>query len=416
MFNSFTNRSSDEVLTIVRYNVPALAIIPEYTKAREFTVEDARMLLDGINDGTIRHNTTSMVEITRGRLYALVAVLEDEKRYFAEHGEFREGFQTADEGITIDGIDANIKAMHKGIASIDKYKDELKLTVYPELIKSLVEMSEKKDILDVFRLIQYTGLIKIRGQVLFDMKHIIDKFDLYDLDWSFVRMVLEKFLKFYLDHYEGRKQRFENNKRILIEPEHILLGMDSEMRVVMDVVCPELLVEKNKNSMLNIDIGVVINEESYGFTVYGEHITDVVIPGGNIFQGLFDNVVVSEAPEHTTIIYHESWVREFKALMPLIIKLSTTSFVRNQEFESDLCDKIQILTSAGVRLTEVQSKLLVDTLVGVHKKITNTDLLSGIVYILLSPHGDNLEKYSEKFDFSLDVERMIPLVRQYDVV
>jgi hypothetical protein len=334
-------------------------------------------------------------------MVANVEEYEKESNYFKEHGETSEAFKVKDDEISIEYFDHLIEVTKEGIKDVDEFKETAVVSIVPLLITSLKTLIENPDTLQAARALQYTALIKLRGQMMFTLQTLMSggrMFYIVERE-GFFYSVLSRLLKFYLKYYEYRIKYKMESRLLIIDPSHVLICFDSEMRIITDVSCPQLLLKNNKNSLFNLDLGLILKDGGFDVSVNNETVQVAEVEDTNPFQ----DVIASELPGHTTAIYKSSWTQELQAMLKIILTLATSVEKFSEERVGDLCDKIFMLVNEGVTLTPSQVRMLVGE--------EASELAVGLVHILLSDESGEGTLFV-KTDFGTDVERMLRFITQ----
>jgi hypothetical protein len=400
MNNSFVNKATGDVYAIVIYSIPPLATIPEWTSAKELNIDDMTIIVEGIKNNTIKNNVFVTMLITRDHMKNLLVTYEKEKEYFEETGMWSSRFKHLDDQVSIEMLYNIIRSMGEMIEGIEHYVERAAGTMIPQYIQHVENLIKDPDIYKSTRAIQYSSLIHMKGQALYDMKHLMESHDVYRYNVSFQHMILSKFLQFYVEHYDLRKKYFGTIQPIIIQPEHILVTTDATLKVIIEVVCPELLVKKNNNFILGFDLGILLKENGLGINLNDEHVTDIEVPDIDPFEG----GTLEEGPEHSQAVYRLLWLNEVKSLMPIIFRLSVINKEDTNEKVGRLADTVLVLIEEGVILSKVKAELLVSSIFE-----ESIPILEDIVYIMLSGEDDE----NVKADFSIDAQKIIECVNRY---
>jgi hypothetical protein len=412
MDNAYVNKSAAEIHTVISYSVPPLMIAPEYQGAHELMLEDLQMILNGVNEGSLKHNMVEIIQIIKKKLETTILTYESEIRYFEENGTWQKGFKKGDESLTKEGLYEVVLKLKKELENVEGFGEESLVSSIPNAISSIKDLIGDSETLKVVRLLQFNCILKMKGHVLFNLKHLLEGEIAYESlnDHLFRKMILRRLLSFYVTNFELRKKYFGTSPGMIITPANVLISMDSSMKIIMDVVCPELLLTQNPNSILGFDMGILLSNTGVGLQVGGELVENVPFDIESIFQ----NGVLEEMPSYSTTVYTFYWLQELRILLPVIIELLLPPNAAYREAMTDICDKVNLLATEGVSLKDGRIDPIIQTIIKSHvgEKYDNdetTHLIAEIIHIILSETDSD----TPKENFSEEVNKIINLISQY---
>ena len=410
MDNAFVNRSSAEIYAILYYNIPPLKIIPEYTAAHEVTVDDLQTLVTGLSDGTLRHNVLGTAGAIRRKIEDSIKELENELQYFNENGEFSEAFKLRDEENTKEALVAYIRKYREELTSMERFNEESAMKFLPMALESLKSLIDNPDAMKAVRAIQYNSIVKLKGQVLLNLKHLFDSGPLYgrEINFNYRMSILQRVLSFYVKYYPDRKKYLGTSTPMMLTPENILIGMDLSTNIIMDVSCPELLLTRNTDSLIGFDINVLLTGAGLGVKINEETVTTVPFD----VEGLFEGSTLDAMPSYSTVVYNMHWISELKVLLPIILQLIIPNEISRQEAVMDVCDKVHLLATEGVSIQSDRAFSMVSTIFKAHSadyiEQTHVQLMADIISSLLTCPDEN-----PKENFANDVVLISEIITRY---
>lgn len=251
-----------------------------------------------------------------------------------------------------------------------------------ELLRMLEYMEENELKIDG-KFIGYSGMLKIRGDRVVQYNHYGNL--LPQMPPS--TLVLRKMLEFYLEMYPLRVEHKSRIKDFVAERSDLYVGMDSDFKVVMDVVLLPLIMKNDDDNLM--DISVPIELSPFGTEIAGRRIE----------QYLTADMVDTASPP-PALCMSEFSIKELRGLLIIIFEIC---------FERDRCPKIvefgntiYSLVVGGLSI----SRRKIEVLIGSHGLTVQT-LVVEILEVILD------SKISTE-DFSDRVRKMIEVVRRHE--
>jgi hypothetical protein len=228
-----------------------------------------------------------------------------------------------------------------------------------------------------------TGFLKIRGDRVVQYNHYPNFLPQMPPN----SLILRKLLEFYLDVYPLRVEHRKDIKDYVAERKELFIGMDSQFKVVTDVVLvPLIMMNDNLHAM---DINIPIEISPFGIDIGDQHL--------NQYLSMEMVDVVGQPPK---LCMSEFSIKELRGILMIVLEIC---------FDRVTCPKIvefgnQIYSLVANGLTISRKKIEVLTTA---YELPATPLALDIIEVILDP------RISED-DFSQRVRKMIEVVRTHE--
>lgn len=247
----------------------------------------------------------------------------------------------------------------------------------------MLEFMEENEVSFDGKFMGYGGMLKIRGDRVLQYNHY--KHFLPNMPSRLI--VLRKMLEFYLEMYPLRVNHSTEIKDYVADINNLYIGMDSNYKVVTDVVLLPLIMKNDDEHAINISIPVEVTP--FGVDIAGMH------------SNQFLSADLKDTPYRPpNLCLSEFSVKELRGIMILVLEICLDKMACQKVVEFG--NKIYSLVSAGLSVSRKKIEVLMDAY-----GIEHLPLCLDIVDVILDV------SISEK-DFSERVRRMIDVIKRHE--
>lgn len=233
------------------------------------------------------------------------------------------------------------------------------------------------------RFIGYTGMLKIKGDRVLQYNHFTNFLPQMPPN----TLILRKLLEFYTEVYPLRVLHRMSIKDFSAERQDIFIGMDSEFKVVTDVVLLPLIMKNDDESVL--DVSIPVEMSPFG----------VKIAGHQLDQYLTATVVDIEG-KPPSLCMSEFSIKELRGMLMIILEICFDRVVCPVIVEYG--NKIYSLVAAGVTVSRRKLEILANAY-----DLIPDALTLDILEVILDPHL-SLDDFSER------ARKMIEVIRRHE--
>lgn len=247
----------------------------------------------------------------------------------------------------------------------------------------MLEFMEENEVSFEGKFMGYGGMLKMKGDRILQYNHY--KHFLPDMPSRLI--VLRKMLEFYVDVYPLRVKHAEKIKDYVAEINNLYICMDSNYKIVTDVVLLPLIMKNDDEHAMNISIPVEVSE--FGVDIEGFH------------SDQFLSAKLVDTPfQPPKLCLSEFSVKELRGILVLLLEICLDRSACQKVVE--FANKIYALVAAGLTVSRRKIEILMDAY-EVEKQSLTLDIIEVILDITMS----------EK-DFSQRVRKMIEIVKRYE--
>ena len=415
--STFVDKSNGKIYLLIRYSFPPLKLHESYTKGRRMTMDDFRMLSEGMKNGIVCHGTQEYCEALKAGMLATAERANEELEYYKLNGEFsNDEFKkfhndAMDRQKTITMFTDILSNIKDGIEKMESFMKEGQLRIVPKVrenFEGVLKMTPEA--FAKLNAIQYNGIITLNGQVIPKTSDVVNGMFLGSFDVSnlFInKVILRMFLRFYMETYDFRSQFFGKLKTTTLEVDDLIISMDSKMRIIMDLTCPRMVSIRNSESPLDLNLDVTLRNSSFGISFRGKEIVNIDIP---VSTDPVSEIKIDSPPNYLTTIRRKYWVDEcmliLNIILCLILKDRNTQEPKLRNVISLLGERILIILNEGVVPDKSKIQELVEGVyISCNVTKPETDaltLLTSVLEIILSGEQDEIKE-----NFSVEVRRIL---------
>lgn len=446
---SVTNKILGEVYCLVSFPNQAMRIIEGTPNTHPIDIESLRRIYEGIKTGNMVLTDYLYSNNMIKNVEAHLENIKMETEHYKEHDEFVH-LKTENDRKTYEKLMTMIPELRKwiddstsSIKKVDSYLVDLeKLLKTTTADPKYIEISQK---------VKHSTFLTMKGEVIVPltrmfvyhtntdgslytiMKNVFSKLEVS----YFNKIVLKKLLENYITGYPLRKPYIGKSRFILLEPEHITVTMDSDMKTITDLFCPWLFASKDYNSILHFDMEFKTEDRGIEVGMNGE-------PYSFILMDFEKEISFEKTTVEPYFKVHRNvlWIRECKMMISILIRLGFGAYknstnIRYEYLISDIVDKFIIILEEGIVLDYNKVYKFLSNEIKQHDmEYPEEDCLELVCKILEVLASDRGSEYHEvvithsddesipidapvkfsisiKIDFERDVVEILNIVNQY---
>jgi chaperonin cofactor prefoldin len=333
---------------------------------------------------------------------------KDEVNHYKEHGEFFL-LKPTDEKDAFDELSLSIPELSNWIFVT---KNEMKKfdSYLSELERMLKTASSDSKYLTLSQKAKHSTFLTMKGDIQVPLTNLLNYHDeslskymnstkLFfgkDSVNYFSRIVMKKLLENYLSGYPIRKPYIGKMRSIVIEPEHIIIVMDTDMQVITDLFCPWFFASKDYDSVMHFDINISVDNRGLELAMNDE-------PYGFILMDFEKEIQLEKATVESYFKVHRNiiWIHECKMMITILLRLgfgayNDSSNVFYENLLTVISEKFMYILEEGVVLThDLVHKFLIREFQAAGKPLPdqeNLEMVCKILEVLASERGADYQE------------------------
>lgn len=357
-----TNKILGEVYILMSFPNQAMRIIEGTPNAHPIEIETLRRIHEGIKNGNMTLTQSLYMSNVLGNVERQVEKIKMEIEYYKEHDEFLEirtdNARNMYEKLVhyIPNLKSWVESAHTAMKKIDPYLVDLEKMLSTAVSDpKYIELSQK---------VKHSSFLSMKGEVIVPLDQLfvyhMDNLDINSIITSVVLsksevsyfhyIVLKKLLENYIAGFPLRKPYIGKNRFMLLQSEHIIVTMDSNMKSITDLVCPWLFSSKDYDSILHFDMEMKADDKGMEFGMNGE-------PYGFIPMDFEKEITFEKTTIEPYFKVHRNaiWIREYKMMINILLRLSFGAYnqstkVHYENLIAEIADKFLIVLEEGIVL------------------------------------------------------------------
>lgn len=362
----FVDKLQGKIYYILHYGIPPVKLMDSYTKAKRIELDDYKILLEGIVNGSIRPINMIMMDVMLNGIHRNIGYTEKNLESFEQTGKFTDDFLQlmAQAGVKVpkmgrqdmfNDLNRSLRGMRESVTSIETSRTNM-IRQIPGIQRDLEKIiNSPPEFFTSLRVMQYSGIVILAGEAIPSLDMLMKGATPEMIVYAPVmtRTILRWFLKFYLETYTIRMADVYHVTEKSIKLEDIIVATNSSMNIVTDLFCPKLLLTRNTESALVPKVDIVLKNNSIVLGYQGKEYSEIQLPG----MSPEDVFTVEPAPEHAQRTRTPLWLRESSMLVRVLLELTLREHYSKHDsslFASidTLYEHIQIILEEGITINE----------------------------------------------------------------